>query len=408
MPFIIIKGDITKIKADAIVNAANSELLPGGGVSGAIHDAAGPELYEECRELRPLEPGRAVVTRGYRLPAGHVIHTVGPVWRGGASGESEVLYSCYRESLALARAQGFETVAFPLISSGIYGYPPEQAYDVAQRAITDFLSGYDMTVYMVLLGKPLRGRYDALRNALADKLLGHDSRESEAASNEIPVLKKDARRILSSDVMDVCEDAQPPLRKRGIKKAAERPDRRPKAAEKIPFIPENDQKLPADVSIHEDADANVPFDNFREAGSAPFGTAAFAGRSFAAQSLAGHDINLSGLEDGFRETLLKMIDQKGLSDPECYRRANVDRKLFSKIRSTPDYHPRKDTVLAFCIALELDEANAEKLLGSAGYTLSRALKKDAIIRYFINRGLYDIYEINNALYDFDQTPLGSF
>lgn len=375
MPFIIKKGDITKIEVDAIVNAAGRDLMPGGGVCGAIHDAAGPELCEECRKLRPPEPGRAVITRGYRLPAGHVIHTVGPVWRGGASGESEGLYSCYRESLALAREHGLASVAFPLISSGFFGYPPDLAYDVAQRAITDFLRGCDMTVYMILRGNPFRGRYDAIRKSLWESPVRPVLKEKR------PSKKNTRRASVLYDTLDlaggITEDAvlaKPPL-------------------------PPEETEPPAGLACASFAAANA------------FG-ASFNAESFAAaankKDAEDREIILTGLEDGFSETLLKMIDQKGLSDPECYRRANIDRKLFSKIRSTPDYHPRKDTVLAFCIALELDEGNAEKLLGSAGYTLSRALKKDAVIRYFISRGQFDIYEINNALYDFDQTPLGSF
>lgn len=383
MPFIITQGDITSVKVDAIVNAANSELLPGGGVSGAIHAAAGPELYEECRTLRPLEPGRAVITRGYRLPAGHVIHTVGPVWRGGACGESRVLYSCYKESLALAQAQGLESVAFPLISSGIYGYPPDLAYDVAQRAITGFLRSSDMTVYLILKGKPLSGRFESIRKDIEAGSPGTAPASEDAISRK-GLSRRSSRKPLfrkpSQKPLDEMLNEGPPS------KTGEEP---PVKLDKVP------QAMP---------DEEPPENTRRSRENAPMvlGAAAAGSASF------GHEINLSGLEDGFSETLLKMIDSSGLSDPECYRRANIDRKLFSKIRSTPDYHPRKDTVLAFCIALELDEDNAEKLLKSAGYTLSGALKKDAIIRYFIKRGLYDIYEINNVLYDFDQQPLGSF
>ena len=329
MPLIIVRDDITKMPVDAIVNAAKASLLGGGGVDGCIHRAAGPELLAECRRLGGCPTGEARITGAYRLPCRYVIHTVGPVWQGGGHGEREQLASCYRVSLALAKDRGCGTVAFPLIASGSFGYPKDQALRVAVDAIGEFLLRNDMTVYLVIFG---REAFQISGRLFADIAEYIDDHYVDTHTDYL----RESRRRMGSPAS--------PFR----------------AASKVPEFPE-----------------------------APM----------AASDL---DDLLTRLDAGFSETLLKLIDRSGKKDSEIYKCANVDRKLFSKIRNNPDYKPSKSTALDFAIALELDLDETRDLIGRAGYALSASSKFDVIIEYFIRRKNYDIFEINEALFAFDQ------
>lgn len=336
MPYYVIKGDITKVKADAIVNAANSSLLGGGGVDGAIHRAAGMGLLKECMTLGGCKTGDAKVTKGYNLPCSYVIHTVGPVWRGGSNGEEALLRSCYTRSLELARERGCKTVAFPLISAGVYGYPKWEALRVAAEAISDFLADdSDMSVTLVLFDRSIVSeisrRYADIESSFPD------------AFGEI----------------DYC---------------AEMP-------------------APCDMS----ADYSDKKTDFSVKG---------AGVTRALCASAGLDDMLKNLDCSFSEKLLRLIDERGMKDPEVYKRANIDRKLFSKIRTDREYRPRKTTVLAFAVALKLTPEETDELLKSAGYALSHSQKLDVIVEYFLNKGIYDIYEINDTLFAYDQALIG--
>lgn len=328
MPVEIVRNDITKMSADAIVNAANSSLLGGGGVDGAIHRAAGPELLDECRLLGGCKTGQAKITKGYRLPCRYIIHTVGPVWRGGENGERELLASCYRNSLGLAKKHGCETIAFPLISSGIFGYPKDKALKVAVDTIAEFLTDNEMTVYVVIFDK------DAFTSGSK----------------------------LYPDIGEYIDENYVEEQKRF--------DRRSRM-----FSAKHAKTFEESETCY----------------------------AVAAPSL---EEALGQLDESFSECLLRKIDERDLKDPEVYKRANIDRKLFSKIRKDKHYHPKKQTALAFAIALELPLGETSELLEKAGYALSHSSKFDVIIEYFILKGNYDIFEINEALFAFDQVLLG--
>lgn len=339
MPLQIVRNDITKMHCDAIVNAANPSLLGGGGVDGAIHAAAGPELLEECRSLGGCLPGHAKLTKGYALPAPFIIHTVGPVWQGGDLGEAKILSDCYRNSLELAKASGFTSIAFPLISAGAYGYPREEALQIAIHTISEFLLHEEMTVWMVV--------YD--RNSFR--------------------LSKDRIRDIAEyiDQRYVDDHFQP--RNRDI--CAE--------AMCMPSMAPAAPKASKPLLRQENA---------------------VYGMTASLEAL------LDQVDESFSQMLLRKIDEKGITDAACYKKANIDRKLFSKIRKDIHYKPSKVTAIAFAISLELSLAETQDLLQKAGYTLSHSSKFDIIIEYFIRRGIYDIYEINQALFAFDQPLLG--
>ena len=334
MPLQIVRNDITKMEVDAIVNAANSSLLGGGGVDGCIHRAAGPELLAECKTLGGCETGSAKITKGYRLPCKYVIHAVGPRWRDGKHGEREKLISCYRTSLALAKEHGCETVAFPLISSGIHGYPKDQALKVAIDTISDFLLENDMTVYIVI--------FDRKAYQIGEKLFS------------------DIAAYIDDNYVD------------------EHTDSRSEQSRRMQMLSDEPEE---------------------ETFGAPLAPMAASAKTL--------DDALSQIDESFSEMLLRKIDEKGMTDARCYKKANIDRKLFSKIRSDKLYKPSKPTALAFAIALELPLDETKELLMKAGFALSHSNKFDIIIEYFIEHGNYNIFEINEALFAFDQSLLGA-
>lgn len=323
MAFEIIQHDITKVEVEAIVNAANNELIRGGGVCGAIFAAAGIEqLTEACQTIGYCKTGDAVITDAFSLPARYIIHTVGPVWQGGGQGESVALQKCYENSLRLAVQYKCESIAFPLISSGIYGYPKREALEIALSTIKEFLlmNESDIDVKLVVFD----------RNAVE-------------ISEELAL---DVRRYLDRYYE--------------------------------PMIRSN-----LEPTIMESKEI-----------------------AFRAEQMFELDDTYFELDETFSEKLLRFIDERGLRDPDVYKRANVSRKHFSKIRNNLDYNPMKKTVIAFAIALQLTIEETDELLGAAGYALSNSRKFDVIIKYFIERKTYDIFKINEVLFSFDEQLLG--
>lgn len=354
MPFQIVRNDITKMQTEAIVNAANTRLLAGGGVCGAIFAAAGTEkLQKACQKIGGCPTGQAVLTKGYALPAKYVIHAVGPIWRGGESSEEKLLFSAYTAALMLAKHHRIKSIAFPLLSSGIYGYPKDEALRVAIAAIGDFLLQNEMEVYLVV--------YDQTAFQLSGKLF-------HAIAEYIDDRYADAHLLR----------------------------RRSPEADEAYCLDETTQILESDHALFSDITTTA----FSKAAAMPMASMPPA---CAAQSLQDA---IEDLDESFSESLLRLIDEKGMTDVETYKKANIDRKLFSKIRSDKHYKPKKQTAIAFAVALELSLPETQDFLRKAGFALSHSNKFDIIIEYFIQSGNYNIYEINEALFAFDQALLG--
>ena len=350
MPFTIVRQDITKIKADAIVNAANTDLREGGGVCGAIFRAAGADLLRgACEALSPIQPGEAVITPGFGLRAKYIIHAAGPVYQKSHKEQSEqLLRAAYASALKRAVEHRCESVAFPLISSGIDGYPKDEALRVASSAIQSFLDDHEMTVTLVV--------FDQTAFTLSRELQG--AVESYIDENYV-LARQDRYRRLRGEQSESLYDEH---------------EFRPSASVKYslrdnpPVTSAAPMALPADLA--------------------------------AAESFA--DL----LDEPFTDALFRLIDLKGMTDVEVYKRANLDRKHFSKIRAGKGYMPGRKTVIALAIALRLSPGEARDLLRQAGFALSRSQLFDVIIQYFIDNGRYDIFEINEVLFKYDQPLLG--
>ncbi len=341
MPFEIVRNDITQMTVDAIVNTANPLPVIGAGTDARIHEQAGPELLRARQAIGSIAAGYAGITPAFRLRAKYVIHTVGPIWNGGGCGEESLLRSCYDSSLKLAVQYGCQSVAFPLISTGNYGFPKDKALQIAISAFSAFLVEQEMQIYLVV--------FDRASFKLSEKLF----------QNVAGYIDEHYVELYTAAVCDASADGSSRLRRQNTHAPARR---------------------------------------------AAFGVMPLQSAAPKAASL---EDMLKQADAGFTETLLKLIDRSGKKDSEIYKKANISKQHFSKIRNNPNYRPTKATALAFAVALELDVEQTKDLIGRAGYALTNSSKSDLIIRYFIEQGNYNIVEINIALYEFDQALLGA-
>lgn len=353
MPLNIVRANIVDIAADAIVNSANPLPVIGSGVDSAIHEAAGPCLLEERRRVGNIAVGDAVATPAGRLSSKIVIHTVGPLWQGGSQGESDAVKSCYRRSLEVAREHGCASIAFPLISTGTYRFPKDRALAIAMDTIGAFLLEDDLDVTLAV--------FDPASFQLSRSVVG-----------EVASYLRDVGSIAYGWSGSVDFDADGSRLDGGF------------------------QGMPALGAFPAPAGE----------GASRWASAGRAGKLRASATPRSLEEVLAQMEETFSESLLRLIDERGLTDPEVYRRANLDRKHFSKIRSDAAYQPKKMTALALAIALHLNLDETLDLLGRAGYTLSHASKADCIIEYCILNGMHDVGEVNLLLFEFNQPLLG--
>lgn len=424
MPFQLIRDDITRMEVAAIVNTTSPSLLGDGGVDGAIHHAAGPKLKEACKRLGGCRVGEVKVTPGFALPCRYVFHTVGPIWKGGFLGEERALRSCYNNALNLAVSMQCESIAFPLISGGAFGYPVKKALKVATDCITAFVLEHDLAVYLVLYGSDslLEGRklFPDIQEYINDHYVEHKEKQhgfrrrrgygsfAEPAENIRP--GKPAGHFSEPAEAEPEEDSAPndsfddaysaySADSWGDDDSAQAAPEKPASPETpLPVLSEDTAAFAAQPQP--DGAVQQRPRRPREAAPVCFST---SDAGYAHETL---DWLFDQIDESFQQMLLRKIDESGMTDAQCYKKANVDRKLFSKIRKDVLYKPSKSTAIAFAVALELSLPETEDLLNKAGYALSRSSRADLIIRYFIERRNYNIFEINEALFAYDQSLLG--
>lgn len=401
MPFKIVRNDITKMKTDAIVNTANPNPCYGGGTDTAIYQAAGAErLLAERLKIGKIRVGQSAITPAFALNAKYIIHTVGPAWQGGRHGEARKIKLCYRNSLKLAKKHGCESIAFPLISTGAYGFPKDRALEIALSEFGRFLAREDMLIYLVVFDSEsftLSGRLFADIDSYID--------ERYAARKTVDEYSTDLHPAQSfPEDQPLPPDKETEQSNRALTPTAQEAARSSRALTPTPkgttqsapaayrCTPPGNMPAaaaPPQMALHDWGEDSHPQTRFR--------------RKHAERNL--EDI-MAHLGETFQQRLLRLIDERGMTDVEVYKKANLDRKLFSKIRCNENYRPKKMTAVALAIALELNLDETKDLLARAELALSPSSRFDLIIEYFIEREVYDIYAINLALFQHEQPILG--
>lgn len=425
MSFKIVRNDITKVSADAIVNTANPKPVYAGGTDAAVYAAAGAgDLLKERQKIGDIAVGHAAVTPAFALDAKYIIHTVGPEWTGGENGEREAVKNCYETSLKLAKELGCESIAFPLIATGVYGFPKDEALKIAVSAFSEYLLQEDMEITLVV--------FDRESFVLSDKVFSgvdeyiDDNYVCEALDDEYEADRSEKNAsFVRPDIMEVPQDAfmaSADSSKGRINNLFGMLGKIGRKRESFPSSSEGAETASRNAGDHgceagaavsyltEDAaEREAPSEDLAEdkaLSEAYCGNAmpeAISGKPGKARSL---DDLMANVSETWQESLFRLIDEKGYTDTEVYKRANVDRKLFSKIRSNADYQPKKITAVAFALALNLNLDETKDLIGRAGYALSPSSRFDLIIEYFIENGVYDTYTINLALFEHDQPLIG--
>ncbi len=345
MPFQIIRNDITKVKADAIVNTANPAVAVGDGVDSAIYKAAGKEkLLAERSKIGYLEPGMAAVTPAFDLDAKYIIHVSGPWWKGGKAGETELLRQCYDKALDLAAEKKCGSIAFPLLATGTYGFPQKLGIEIAVDAFTSFLEEHEMEIFLVVFGEK------------SVKISGELGAEVASFIDDEYVSKTLAEEYRFDGIPDACYEVR------------ENRLERPRAP----------RKLACPVALSSMPKENVPLEEV-----------------------------LKGIyKESFEKHLQMLINKKGLKNSEVYVAANISKQYFSKLLKGT-VKPSKEKVLALALGLRLNMDETVDFLRMAGYALSPISQTDAVVGYFIEHKMYSVIKIDIVLFDFGLDPLSN-
>ena len=358
MPFKIVRNDITNMQVDAIVNTANPKVTIGYGVDAEIHKKAGPKLLEARKKIGSIGMGQTVITPAFDLDAKYVIHAVGPIWQGGSHNEKELLRQCYRVSLTLAKEYSCDTIAFPLLSAENSGFPKPLALQIAIREFSSFLMENDMQIYLVVFSRDAFALSEKLFCSIASYI--DETYIRDKTLDEYGITNK--QNVREAELMQIGRALE---HQEHIREEIEFLETKTTYCDSV----ETDSVLPSAAQDWESV--------------------------------------LEDIDAGFSETLLRLIDRAGKKDSDIFKKANIDRKLFSKIRNNMDYKPSKTTALAFAIALELDLDETRDFIARAGFALSHSSKFDIIVEYFILHKNYDVFELNEVLFAFDQPLIGA-